>query len=155
MLERILYVSRAASGTELSDVFDIGRVSRLRNAASGLSGCLVYVDGWIVQALEGPAPALCGIYTGILRDPRHMRISLRSRERIFYRFFGEPGLTLRTGPSLNPAVLERFDYRFGFPVDSFPADVLLEFLTEACRPAGLAARDDGQAMASAGIRRQA
>lgn len=60
MLERILYVSRAAAGTELSDISEIAQAARLRNAAGGvlggLSGGLVFIDGWIVQALEGPAP---------------------------------------------------------------------------------------------------
>lgn len=133
MLERLLYVSQAAPQTELSDVFDIGQAARERNAEAGLSGALIFIDGWFVQVLEGPAPALCGTYGRILRDPRHVRLSLRSRERIYYRFFPEAGLILRTGPSLNPAVLRSFDYQCGFPVEDFPADALLGFVVELCR----------------------
>lgn len=151
VLERILYVSRAASGTDLPDVFEIGRAARLRNATVGVSGGIVFVDGWFAQALEGPVPALCDVYASILKDPRHVRVSLRSRERIFYRLFGKPGLILHTGSNIDPAVLRRFDYHFGFPVDSFPADVLLEFMAEICGPAACSARE----ILPAAIQRQA
>lgn len=113
----------------------------------GLSGGLVFIDGWIVQALEGPAPALCATYTRILKDPRHVQISLRARERIYYRQFGAPGLILRSGPSISPAILARFDYHFGFPVEGFPADALLEFMAETCRPALPAASGASQGAA--------
>lgn len=131
MLERILYVSRAAPGTELSNIFRIVSEARERNAAAGISGALVFVDGWFAQVLEGPAPAICATYARILADPRHVDISFRARERALCRLFDD-GLVLRTGPKLRPEVLREFDYSFGFPVETFPADVLLEFMVWAC-----------------------
>ena len=133
MLERILYVSRASAGTELPDVFAIAREAGLRNAQEGISAGLVFVDGWFVQVLEGPVPALCATYARILRDPRHVEITFRAREKALCRLFGDKGLILRTGPTLDPVLLGEFGYGRGFPVETFPADVLIEFMVQACR----------------------
>lgn len=151
MLERILYVSRAAAGTELSDISEIAQAARLRNAAGrgpgrALGGARLHrrLDR---PGAGGTGPALCATYTRILKDPRHVQISLRARERIYYRQFGAPGLILRSGPSISPAILARFDYHFGFPVEGFPADALLEFMAETCRPALPAASGAAQGAA--------
>ena len=42
-------------------------------------------------------------------------------------------MALRSRACLDPGVLEGFGYRAGFPVERFPADVLVEFLVSACR----------------------
>jgi hypothetical protein len=146
VLERILYVSRVAPGAELSNVFEIARASAERNAAEGLSGVLVFIDGWFVQGLEGPVPALCAAYARILRDPRHTELSFRAREPSPHRALGAPGLGLRLGTGLNPALLDRFGYRFGFPVETFPADRLLEFMVWASGPAADTLRGNAAAM---------
>lgn len=104
-----------------------------RNRADGISGALVFLDGWFAQVLEGPGLALGAAWTRIARDPRHGALSFRTRERALCRLFGDQGLLLRTGPTLDPAVLREFDYHAGFPATDFPADVLLEFMVWACR----------------------
>lgn len=151
MLERILYVSRAAPSMDLLNIFEIGRAVRFRNAAVGLSGGILFVNGWFAQTLEGPVPALCDVCASILKDSRHVRVSFRSLARIFYRLFGKPGLILHIESNVDPAVLHRFDYHFGFPVDSFPAEVPLEFMAEICGPAACSARE----ILPAAIQRQA
>ena len=131
MLERIVYVSRAAPGTGLDTVFGIIRAAHLRNSQAGISGGLIFLDGWFVQVLEGSPEAVTRLHARLLRDPRHAGLDLRARERALCRLFGD-GLVLRTGPKLSPEVLREFDYSFGFPVETFPADVLLEFMVWAC-----------------------
>jgi hypothetical protein len=58
---------------------------------------------------------------------------LRSRERGLCRLFGDQALALRTRGLIPARLLEEFDYRPGFPVEAFPADVLVEFVVQACR----------------------
>lgn len=144
MLERIVYVSRAAAGVGREEVFEIIRVSHRRNAEAGISGGLVVLDGWFAQVLEGPAAALDACWRGIARDARHTLEArdalaapggggLRSRERGLCRLFGDQALALRTRGLIPARLLEEFDYRPGFPVEAFPADVLVEFVVQACR----------------------
>jgi hypothetical protein len=133
LLERILYVSRASADTGLADVLAMARAADARNAASGLSGALVFVDGWFAQVLEGPAEAIRPAYAAILKDPRHEAVSFRARARALCPLFGPAGLVLRTATTLDPSLLDEFDYAPGFPVETFPADILLEFMVWASR----------------------
>lgn len=135
MLERIIYVSRAAPGIDSEAVHAIIREAHARNATAALTGALVFLDGWFVQLIEGPAAAARRVYAAILHDPRHQAVVLRARDRAFCRLFPGQVMALRTCACLDPALLDAFGYRPGFPVADFPADVLAEFLVRACRMA--------------------
>lgn len=134
MLERIIHVSRVAAGVELADVTGLLKAARERNAAEDISGGLVFHDGWFVQVLEGPQAAVRAAFARIERDPRHVDMVLRSRERALCRLFAGQSMGLRTGTGLDPEVLREFDYRHGFSVEDFPVDELLEFMVRICCP---------------------
>ena len=134
MLERIVQVSRAAAGLRQEDVYDIIRTAHAANTLAGLSGGLVFLDGWFAQVLEGPGPALDACLARIAGDPRHRGIERRSRERALCRLFPGQAMALRSRACLDPALLEAFGWRPGFPVAGFPADVLVEFVVQACHP---------------------
>ena len=133
MLERIVYVSRAAPGMTLQAVFHIIRAAHARNGRDGISGALVFLDGCFAQVLEGPAAQLAAAFARIRRDPRHGALGLRTRERALCRLFPGQALALRSRACLDPGLLYAFGYRAGFPVERFPADVLVEFVVRACR----------------------
>jgi hypothetical protein len=134
MLERIVYVSRAAPGTGLDTVFGIIRAAHQRNSQAGISGGLIFLDGWFVQVLEGSPEAVTRLHARLLRDPRHAAPDLRSRERALCRLFRGQAMALRTRACLDPVLLDTFGYVPGFPIARFPSDALLEFVVRACRP---------------------
>jgi FAD-dependent sensor of blue light len=133
LLERIVYVSRAAPGMTLEAVFGIIRAAHALNLRDGLSGGLIFLDGCFAQMLEGPAAPLAAAFARIAGDPRHGALTLRARERALCRLFPDQALALRSRACLDPGLMEAFGYRAGFPVERFPADVLVEFLVRACR----------------------
>jgi Sensors of blue-light using FAD len=133
MLERIVYVSRATPGTRLEAVFGIIRQAHSANAKAGLSGALIFLDGGFAQVLEGPRAPLAAAFARIALDRRHEAVELRARERALCRLFQGQAMALRTRACLDLALLEGFGYRPGFPVERFPADVLVEFAVRACR----------------------
>ena len=136
MLERIVQVSRAAPGLRQEDVLGIIRTAWPSNRLAGLSGGLIFLDGWFAQVLEGvPGPALDACLARIACDPRHRGLERRSRERALCRLFPDQAMALRSRSCLDPALLEAFAYRPGFPVEDFPADVLVEFIVRACHRA--------------------
>ena len=137
--QRLVYVSRAAPGLGRADLYAIIRAAHSKNAAAGLSGALIHLDGWFAQVLEGPATALAATFARIRRDPRHQDLTLRSRERALTPLFRGQALALRSRACLDEGLLAAFGYRPGFPVETFPADVLIEFLVRACRQAESAA----------------
>ena len=79
MLERIVYVSRAAAGVGDREVYRIIRCAHARNGADGLTGALIFLDGWFAQLLEGPPAAVGRAFAPIAADPRHHALSLRVR----------------------------------------------------------------------------
>ena len=133
MLERLVYVSRAATSLDTAAVYAIIRHAHAGNVVSGVTGALVFLDGWFVQLLEGPAAALDARLASICRDPRHGALQLRQRERVHARVFAGQPMALRTRVCLDPGLLEAFGYRSSFPVADFPADALLEFIVQACQ----------------------
>lgn len=136
MLERIVQVSRAAAGLRREDVYGILRTAHPANTLAGLSGGLILLDGWFAQVLEGAAgPTLEACLGRIAADPRHTGLVRRSRARALCRLFPGQALAFRSRACLDGALLEAFAYRPGFPVETFPADVLVEFVVQACRRA--------------------
>ena len=149
MLERIVTVSRAAPDLGREALYGIVREAHPRNLAAGLTGALVFVDGWFAHLLEGPPAPLAFAAGRIAQDRRHGAIERRSRERALCRLFPGQALALRTRACLDAGRLEAFGYRPGFPVSAFPADVLVEFLVSACRSEGR--REGGREAGSAGV----
>jgi hypothetical protein len=136
MLERIVQVSRAAPGLGREEVYRIIRTAHPANRLAGLTGGLIFLDGWFAQVLEGaPGPALEACLGRVAADPRHRDLVRRRRERALCRLFPGQALALRSRACLDPRLLEAFGYRPGFPVAVFPADVLVEFVVQACRRA--------------------
>ena len=135
-LERLVCVSRAAPGLDVAALHAIVRRAYAGNRPSGLTGALVLVDGWFAQVLEGPGPGLDARLARIRRDPCHGGLEIRRRERAHARLFAGQPMALRTRACLADGLLEAFDYRPGFPVEAFPADVLVEFVVQACRRRG-------------------
>ena len=135
MLERIVYLSRAAPGIVREDVFEIIRTAHRRNPAAGITGAMVDLDGWFVQILEGPGGPLDAVFARIAVDPRHGGLDLRIRTVALARLFPDQPMALRQRPHVSEALLEAFGYSPGFPVAAFPADVMCAFVVEACRGA--------------------
>ena len=86
---RLLYISRATSGTTHEQIQDIQRAALQHNPAAGITGVLVHGGGLFMQVLEGPEPAVLRMYVKILEDRRHgdceiLHIS-PAKERVFQK----------------------------------------------------------------------
>ena len=138
MYQRILYSSRAAAGTQLRDVFDVIRVSHNRNSNAGLTGGLLFLDGYFFQVLEGLPYALADRYKRIANDPRHHSLMLRSDEATDRLLFPSDWMALRDGASIDRDILTRHGYVVGLPADRFDADKLLSFLLDCFQQSGVA-----------------
>jgi hypothetical protein len=77
MFERIAYVSRALASTGLREVYDIVRVANNRNAELGLTGALIFLDGYFLQVIEGLPHPLHDRFAIIAADTRHTEVSVR------------------------------------------------------------------------------
>jgi hypothetical protein len=86
---RCIYASRATPGFRETELPRILETSRANNAAVGVTGMLLYVDGNFFQVLEGDEAAVTAIFERICRDTRHGRVTQIIREPVFERDFPE------------------------------------------------------------------
>jgi hypothetical protein len=80
-LHTILYLSTAAVKFTPEMLEDLLQQSRMKNAAHGITGLLLYRDGCFMQLIQGPVEAVRSLYASILRDPRHTEITTLQDER--------------------------------------------------------------------------
>lgn len=83
---RLLYVSNCDRFIEPKIVEDILRVSRTNNAALGITGMLLHLDGAFFQVLEGSKEQVLQVYSRILSDCRHWNahvLLMRNEDPLF------------------------------------------------------------------------
>lgn len=80
MLHRVIYASEAvgATGTSTLSIAQILGVSDRNNRRDGVSGCLMFHEGHILQALEGSRTDLDRLMRKIIADPRHTGLRVLS-----------------------------------------------------------------------------
>lgn len=124
MLHRVIYASEAvgATGTSTLSIAQILGVSDRNNRRDGLSGCLMFHEGHILQALEGSRTDLDRLMRKIIADPRHTGLRVLSDMPIAIRRLQEP-MSLCEDPATLLA-------RIGLPcisrLSANEAEVLLE-----------------------------
>jgi EAL domain-containing protein (putative c-di-GMP-specific phosphodiesterase class I) len=103
-LIHLIYNSVATSSEAAADVQDILRTSRVNNAASQVTGMLLFAEGSYFQVLEGAPAAVDETFARVAKDPRHTRVTIIIREPIARRSFAEWTMGLA---SLSAADIER------------------------------------------------
>jgi hypothetical protein len=89
LLRAIAYLSSASRTLKQEDLDFIVAESRRLNAASGVTGVLLYCDGNFMQYFEGDAAAVATTYTRVLASTRHHCVSELMNEPIAEREFAQ------------------------------------------------------------------
>lgn len=131
MYLRLAYTSRSTVTMGASDVFDIIRSANNRNSTLGLTGGLLYADGYFAQVLEGAPYAVMNRFERIAKDARHEDIQLRYQAKTSSLMFPNDWMALRDISQIPPENLRRFGYEKGLPENNFSGEKLIEFL-QAC-----------------------
>lgn len=88
-LYQLIYQSKESSQLSNKDFSDILDVARQNNANLGVTGCLFYNGGWVLQVLEGEQGIVDNLYQKIIRDERHKDCNLMYFEPIDKRVFSK------------------------------------------------------------------
>lgn len=83
----LTYFSSAVSSTTEPVIVEIVNLSREKNARLGITGVLLYINGRIVQVLEGQQQAVENLYESIKADPRHTDVRTVISQPITKRSF--------------------------------------------------------------------
>ncbi|TWU03914.1 BLUF domain-containing protein [Neorhodopirellula pilleata] len=130
MYQRILYTSRAVGDVQIRDVYDIIRTAHNRNSHNGLTGGLLFLDGFFLQILEGNPYAVEERCQSILSDRRHTDIELRLNESTSDLLFPSEWMALRSKSDILPHVFNKHHYEPGLPKERFSATQVLEFMMD-------------------------
>lgn len=84
-----IYSSESATPMQLDDLEEILQHARRSNAAKGITGALVYVDGVFLQILEGNFDAVRELMEKIVVDVRHETITVLKEGEISAAAFAD------------------------------------------------------------------
>ena len=87
---QLAYVSKATDefNQNIDDnVFNILETARKNNGTKGISGLLIYRDGYFLQLLEGDADSVLHLYGKIAVDNRHVQIRTLFKQETSMRLF--------------------------------------------------------------------
>ena len=79
---QLIYTSSANVSFTGQQLAQLLAHARMHNHSLGISGMLVYDDGFFIQVLEGPQDAVDALYQTIGKDRRHGQIRLLLRTQI-------------------------------------------------------------------------
>ena len=110
-LERLVYCSKARIDTgSLQAISEILGVSQRNNIRDGLTGALAVNDGWFLQVVEGPGPALDSLLRRLSGDERHGELELLSRRPVSGRLFRDwTMVAARITPDIGPQLQRLID----------------------------------------------
>ncbi|MEI6414698.1 MAG: ABC transporter substrate-binding protein [Pseudomonadota bacterium] len=91
----LIYVSQAKQTVSSDALEALLQKARACNRAVGISGCLLYQDGYFMQMLEGQRDALFTLLDKIKADPRHHNLHLVIEAPARGRVFPDWGMVLR------------------------------------------------------------
>ncbi len=87
---RLIYRSRSllpAGDQGQSELVDILKGARVKNAGLGITGALMLYDDWFAQVLEGPQASVEALFTRIKSDQRHTSVRLAEAGQVPRRLF--------------------------------------------------------------------
>ncbi len=83
----LLYVSEASVTMDDSALTKIVDQSHINNQPKGVSGCLLFQDGFFMQLLEGPREKVLEVMAQVKLDPRHKNIRIVAQGPLQRRLF--------------------------------------------------------------------
>ena len=106
----IVYVSKAARPVTRDDLLHILEGARRRNVEEGITGVLLYADGYFMQYLEGPEAGLHRVYAIIKTHPLHYGLIDLVREPVHTREFAEWSMACHVvGAGGEPPLSDHYD----------------------------------------------
>ncbi|MFO1417978.1 MAG: BLUF domain-containing protein [Methylotetracoccus sp.] len=83
----LIYVSQAAKPMSDDDLKILLQFARQKNERLGITGMLLYRDGFFMQALEGQHETVDALFERIRQDPRHRDVLRIYRDPVKARSF--------------------------------------------------------------------
>lgn len=126
----LIYASRMASGVVHHELDDIMQTSRKNNEKRGITGALCYSALGFLQCLEGPSDAINDLYGSIVRDDRHVDVTLLAYSDIHQRRFAKWAMAYMRADEVDNLILRKYCAECTFDPFAMSAEQALGFLAE-------------------------
>lgn len=90
----VAYISLESRRLEREEIFEIARISRIKNDLRGITGVLMFHDGLFLQVLEGPDPDIEQLLARLRMDGRHREVRILLDELTSERHFPDWSMAL-------------------------------------------------------------
>lgn len=127
---RLIYASRMASGVLHDDLNDILQTSRRNNEKQGITGVLCYSATGFLQCLEGPSDFINELYGRIIRDDRHVDVTLLAYSDIHQRSFAKWAMAYIRADEVDGLIIRKYSAQLTFDPFAMSAEQALGFLVE-------------------------
>ncbi len=127
---RLVYASRMASGVVHDDLSDILQTSRRNNEKQGITGALCYSAVGFLQCLEGSSDVINKLYGSIIRDARHVDVTLLAYCDIHQRIFAKWAMAYIRADEVESLILRKYSAQCTFDPFAMSAEQALGFLAE-------------------------
>jgi hypothetical protein len=139
----LVYLTYFSTATRRFSQFDLKRlleISRRNNTAKGVTGLLIYRDGYFLQFLEGPVEAVQATFDRIGRDNRHESPQVVGQGQLRERIFPDWSMGYKNLAGINADNTEGYSecmlHAFRPSVDGDPARRLTELFHDLAARAG-------------------
>lgn len=105
--DQLVYLSRATTSVDRAELFDITATSMANNRAAGITGALMFCDGYFLQILEGESAVLTRTLDRIAQDPRHADLQVIERRENVARSFADWDMSCLHEASMGAAQAKR------------------------------------------------
>lgn len=105
----LVYISQAAEDISYTDILDILEVSRRNNTADGVTGLLIFRDGFFLQLLEGTENNVKKVLSKILMDDRNFSVRVLTETQSDDRLFKEWSMAFYDGDISSNATKDLVD----------------------------------------------
>ena len=140
MLVRLLYVSRAARPLNAPEIEGILAQCRAHNPALGITGVLCCSGQLFTQVLEGGRSAVNTLYNTIVRDPRHVDVTILHYEEISERRFAQWTMGQVNLSKINHSILLKYSEKPELDPYAVSGKVSLALLEELMATASIVGR---------------
>ena len=127
-LVRLIYASHLAKGCSRDDLEAIMDISRENNRKQGISGALCYSTHSFLQYLEGSREAVNKLYSDIVRDDRHVDVTLIDYTAIDHRAFPDWSMAYIRSDEIDKQLLFTFADQPRFDPFELTADQARAFI---------------------------
>ena len=131
-LHRIVYYSRQTEAVEADLDFQVRKIIQRaihHNRLDDVTGLLITVQDYFLQALEGPATAVRTTYGRILDDDRHTNVTIIHAGPAEGRLFADWNMCARAIAPSDREILDVIDSRGAFEPSSLTAKGSVRLLT--------------------------